>query len=327
MSSGELIAGFDAGQTHTRCRLARLTPEGSWVVLAEGEGSGVCHLDAPEGEGRFVAALQSSFGAAQGALGAEFADLTLAAAAIGASGIEAGSSVQPRAQQLAAKALGLPTARVVASGDEHTALEGARGTASAGILLISGTGCIALGRNAAGSQHRCGGWGWLLDGAGSACDIGRDGLALALEMADGRRSDTPLRQVIWKGLGLNADDPGAAQAIKALVVDPGFGAAGFARLAPLVHQQALAGDRDASAVVQRSAAALAHMAATIATRLQLIAPPIWPSGGALQHLSLLRDGLVQTLALQCPGAQLEQPAGDACDGALRLAQALVTAET
>ena len=331
MSPGALIAGFDAGQTHTRCRLARLEADGSWLVLAEAEGSGVSHLDAPNGKQRFQDALRSSLAAAMTVLAAT-ADAgcgqpSLSAAAIGASGIEAGSPVQPRGQQLAAAVLGLPQQHVLVSGDERTALEGARGTETGGILLISGTGCIGVGRNGAGALHRCGGWGWLVDAAGSACDIGRDGLALSLQMADGRHPPTPLQPAIWAGLGLEADDPAAAQTIKALVVEPGFGAAGFARLAPVVHQQALAGDAEARAIVQRSAEALAAMAGTIATRLELSAPPIWPSGGALEHLSLLREGLAKALPLHCPGAHLARPAGDACDGALRLAQSLLQNQT
>ena len=44
-----LIAGFDAGQTHTTCRLAILRSDGSWQALAEGQGSGVTHLAAAGG--------------------------------------------------------------------------------------------------------------------------------------------------------------------------------------------------------------------------------------------------------------------------------------
>jgi len=325
MVSTVLIAGFDAGQTHTRCRLARLNPGGDVVVLAEAEGPGVSHLDAPGGEQRFAQALVQSLDTARHALLRPQAgqELVLAAAAVGASGIEAASAVQRRGQQLAAAALQLPSAQVVVTGDERTALEGARGEAAAGILLISGTGCIALGRNAQGQHHRCGGWGWLLDGAGSAADIGRDGLALSLQMADGRQRDTPLRQALWNALELDGDDPGAPQAIKALVVQPSFGSAGLARLAPVVHQLARAGDAQALAIVQRSAAALAAMANTIAARLELLAPPIWPAGGALEHLELLRQELAATLARECPGAWLNRPAGDGCDGALQLARQLI----
>jgi phenylacetic acid degradation operon negative regulatory protein len=327
MTSTDLIAGFDAGQTHTRCRLARLAANGALQVLAEAEGPGVSHLEAAAGEQRFSQALGESLAAARSALQPHAAagdDLALAAAAIGASGIEAGSSVQPRGQRLAAAVLGLAPRQVLVTGDEHTALEGARGEAEAGILVISGTGSIALGRNASGQQHRCGGWGWLLDGAGSATDIGRDGLALSLQMADGRRQATPLRQALWHALDLAIDDPAAPQAIKALVVQQGFGAAGFARLAPLVHQHAVSGDADALAIVQASATALASMAAAIARRLQLEAAPVWPVGGALEHLPLLRQGLATALAASQPGAHLAPAAGDGCDGALQLAAELAS---
>ena len=311
-----LIAGFDAGQTHTRCRLAQLQDDNSCRPVASGEGPGVCHLDAPGGEARFADALRHSLAAARQELQEP---LTLRAAGIGASGIESGSKVQTRALHLAATVLGLPEAVLAVSGDEHTALEGARGPLEAGILLISGTGCIALGRNAAGQQHRCGGWGWLLDGAGSAMDIGRDGLALSLQMADGRLPDSGLRLALWAAL---EQDPGAAaapQAIKSLVVQPAFGPAGFARLAPVVHAQAAAGDPQALAIVQRSADALAAMVGAIATRLELVAPAVWPTGGALTHLPLLRQGLHNALRQAYPGAQLTPAQGDGCDGALRLA--------
>jgi len=317
MANRPLIAGFDAGQTHTRCRLARLDETGRWQTIAAGDGPGVSHLAADGGEVRFRTALRDSLQAAWAALPAGAPQL--AAAAIGASGIESGSAVQQLGETLAAATLELPQQQVVVCGDERTALEGARGKASAGILLISGTGCIGLGRNALGQLHRCGGWGWLLDGAGSATDIGRDGLALSLQMADSRQGETPLRAAVWAALGLAADDPAAAQAIKARVVQADFGAAGFARLAPVVHAQASAGDAGAAAIVARSGVALAEMAIAIARQLALEAPPVWPSGGALAHLPLLRQALQQTLAQRCPGTQLAHAAGDACEGALGLA--------
>ena len=315
-----LIAGFDAGQTHTTCRLS--DADGA-AVLAEGQGPGVCHLAAPAGPARFRQALQESWTLAcsqLAAAGTAPPPARLLAAAIGASGIEVGAPVQVAGRELAAQALGLPLPQVVVTGDERTALRGAMGNHRGGIVVISGTGMIAVGRNPAGLEHRCGGWGWLLDGAGSAMDIGRDGLALSLEMADGRRSDSPLRARVWAGLNVHPDDPHAAQVIKARVVEPDFGAAGFARLAPLVVAAASEGDAAAAAVVERSALALARMVLTISRRLDLEAPPVWPMGGALEHLHLLRARLAAALEHSCPGAQLRSPAGDACNGALALAR-------
>jgi phenylacetic acid degradation operon negative regulatory protein len=314
----KLIAGFDAGQTHTTCRLA-LAEDGR--VNGEGDGPGVSHLAAPEGPARFGAALRESLVRARAHLvdaRQPAGTATLVAAAVGASGIEQGSAVQEQGQALAAQALGLAPERVAVTGDERTALRGAFG-GGPGIVVISGTGTIAVGRDGAGREHRCGGWGWLLDGAGSAMDIGRDGLALSLRMADGREPDTGLRRALWEALDLDPGDPGAPQALKALVVAEGFGPAGFARLAPVVDQRAAAGDPEALAVMRRNGQALAAMAAGVARGLDLAAPAVCPMGGALRHLEQLRLPFTRSLALALPGSRLVPAAGDACQGALAMA--------
>lgn len=337
VSGGEppaLLAGFDAGQTHTTCRLAALLPGGGWRVLAEGQGPGVSHLEAAGGEQRFGDALRTSLQAALSAAGLAGAPLTgagaplLAAAGVGASGIEHGSAVQQRGQALAAAALQLPAERVLVTGDERTALRGAfsaDGPAGAGIVVISGTGCIALGRDGHGREHRCGGWGWLLDQGGSACDLGRDALALALEMADGRRPDTGLRAALWQALA-GAEEVVTAQRVKAMVVAPAFGAAGFARLAPCVEALAAAGDADALAVLLRSADALAALVQGVAAALALEQPRVCGQGGALRHLPTYAAAYRQALATRLPGATLVEAAGDACDGALSLAAERLDAE-
>lgn len=324
-----LLAGFDAGQTHTTCRLAAVQPRGGWRVLAEGQGPGVSHLEAAGGEERFSHALRASLQEALAAAGlAEAGAPLLAAAGVGASGIEHGTAVQQRGQALAAAVLQLPAEHVLVTGDERTALRGAfaaDGPAGAGIVVISGTGCIALGRDGRGREHRCGGWGWLLDQAGSACDLGRDALALSLEMADGRRPGTGLRPALWQAL---AGESGVvtAQQVKAMVVAPGFGAAGFARLAPCVEALAAAGDADALAVLQRSAGALAALVRGVAAALDLEQPRVCGQGGALCHLPTFAAAYRQALAAGLPGATVVEAAGDACAGALSLAAERLAAE-
>jgi len=318
-----LIAGFDAGQTHTTCRLVAAQ---SGALLAEGQGPGVCHLAAPGGSSRFVAALQSSLNAARSQMAVEHANAPLLAAAVGASGIEQGTAVQQQGLELAASSLALPTSRLTVTGDERTALRGAFPD-QAGIVVISGTGTIAVGRSADGREHRCGGWGWLLDGAGSAMDIGRDALALSLQMADRRRVETPLRQELWQALGMDPVDPQAPQRIKALVVNPDFGPAGFAALAPVVEQRAGGGDGEAEAILQANAAALVAMVVAIADALALEAPAVSPMGGALQHLPQFLQYFATDLATALPKSQLRAPEGDACAGAICLARALAASAT
>lgn len=319
-----LIAGFDAGQTHTTCRLAEA---GSGRVLAEGQGPGVCHLAASEGPQRFQEALRGSLAGAMQRLvasaGASPDDEDgLQAAAIGASGIEIGTAVQQEGLQLAAEALGLPEARLWVGGDERTALRGAFPDGP-GIVVISGTGTIAVGRDGQGREHRCAGWGWILDGAGSAYDIGRDALALALRMADGRLPKTPLHRRIWQALELDPEDPEAPQAIKARVVQPGFVPAGLAALAPVLEALAAEGDAEATGLLHRHAEALVDSVSGVAQALQLQAPPVAALGGAITHLHIFRS-LFRGVLLRChPEARLQAPAGDAASGALAIARELL----
>jgi len=80
------------------------------------------------------------------------------AAAVGARGIEQDSLTQLEGADLAAEALALPRALVVVTGDEQPALRGAFPDRP-GIVLISGTGMICVGRGGLGHGVRSGGWG------------------------------------------------------------------------------------------------------------------------------------------------------------------------
>ena len=312
-----IFAGFDAGQTQCRCRLS-VWENGKLRTVGDGSGPGVSHLDAADGEERFRSAIRFSLDRAR-------LDWTqrcgrdanksepIFAAAIGASGIEAGTPLQKRGGALLASELQLPEARCLATGDERTALRGAFPD-QAGIVLISGTGMIVVGRNAKGREHRCGGWGWRLDGAGSAFDIGHEALQLSVKMADGRAPDGTLRQRLWDALRCRS-----AADLKALVVSPNHGVADHARLAPLVDEAAAQGDAAARAILQRSASALAQAAAATAKALDLHTPSLAARGGALEHLAEFRQLVQQTVFDLLPGSNWPSATGDACDGALACA--------
>ena len=308
-----ILAGFDAGQTHCRCRLS-VWEDGQLRTVGDGSGPGVSHLDAADGEERFRSAIRSSLNRARldwmERLGRDANEAEpIMAAAIGASGIETGP-LQERGGALLASELQLPEARCLATGDERTALRGAFPD-QAGIVLISGTGMIVVGRDANGGEHRCGGWGWRLDGAGSAFDIGHEALQLSVKMADGRAPDGTLRQRLWDALSCRS-----AADLKALVVSQSHGVADQARLAPLVDEAAAQGDAAARAILQRSASALAQAAATAAKALDLNTPSLAARGGALEHLAEFRQLVNQTVFDHLPGSNWTSAPGDACDGAL-----------
>ena len=307
-----LLAGFDAGQTSTRCRVCSWQEDG-WQIIGEGSGPGVSHLDAAGGAERFRQAVLTSLKSAFDGEG----ERRLDAAVIGASGIEQATALQPKATALLADALSLPGDRALATGDERTALRGAFPEGD-GIILISGTGMICLGRDRQGKEHRCGGWGWMLDGAGSAFDLGHQGLQLTLQMADGRQPDHPLRQRMWEQLGCRSHAD-----VKAWVVQPSRTAADLAALAPLLVAVADEGLPAAQDILQRSAAALVSCAATVARELALPQPAVAGLGGVLQHPGSVQRAVEMGIVAEIPGARWAPAASDACWGALTMARELV----
>jgi phenylacetic acid degradation operon negative regulatory protein len=118
-------------------------------------------------------------------------------------------------------------------------------------------------------------------------------------------------------------DASCPRRIKARVVMPDFGAAGFASLAPVVEALAGEGDPQALTILRGSADALVAMVAGVARVLALENPPVCPVGGAIEHLPTFRQCFLNALAVSIPTFRLVPPRGDACAGALAMAAELL----
>ena len=79
--------------------------------------------------------------------------------------------------------------------DAAIALEGAFGGGT-GIVLIVGTGTIAVGKTAGGEIVRCGGWGIELSDEGSGAWIGREALTAVAHAFDGRGDKTAFADML-----------------------------------------------------------------------------------------------------------------------------------
>ena len=106
------------------------------------------------------------------------------------------------------------------------------------------------------------------------------------------------------------------------MVQHGFSTADFAALAPLVVEAAVQDCPGAKEIVQRSAAALSSCISTVAQQLSLRAPVVVCHGGAVTHLPGFRTAVQQAIRQSIPQAQWGTAKGDACDGALQIAEAL-----
>ena len=195
----------------------------------------------------------------------------------------------------AARALGhallasLPAKRVAVTSDAVTAHAGAL-NGQPGVVLIVGTGVVALAIDADGALRTADGWGpWLGDEGGGAW-IGAAGLRAALRAHDGRGPSTALLDAARARFG--APETWPAQFT---------GAAALASFAPDVLDAE--DDAVARAIVGAAADALAATARAAGDG------PVAMVGGLA---GVLKRGLREQL-------DLVPAAGDALDGALRLA--------
>ena len=206
---------------------------------------------------------------------------------------------------------------VVASDAETTLYAAFSG--SPGVVVISGTGSIALAQDGEGKMARAGGWGWAISDEGSGPWIGRAAVGAALSARDaGER--TLLEESVLRAWQL-ADWKQLVRAANA-VPQPDFGA-----LLPLVVAAAEAGDPIAGKVFRRAGRELAALAETAASRVfdlnasvVFVDVPIAMSGGALTHAHLLREAFSSSVKTLLPNAVLSPDLADPLMGALQMAR-------
>ena len=147
-----------------------------------------------------------------------------------------------------------------------------------GVAVIAGTGSIAFSQEN-GVQYRVGGWGYLLDGAGSGYDIGRDALTAVSRALDGRGRETVLSGALQAALGASFYDaiPTIYNGGKRLI----------ASLAPIVFDAARTGDAVALEIVQKNAAYIAELITVAHGQLRDKRAPAVVIGGLANHQDLL----------------------------------------
>jgi glucosamine kinase len=205
----------------------------------------------------------------------------------------------------------------VVHSDAAIALDDAFGEGP-GVLLVAGTGSMALGRGPTGRTARAGGWGPVIGDEGSGAWIGRRALGIVAAAADKREPETALTSAILAAC--EAPDVHALIAWAA-AASP----ADLAALVGPVLKTAQGGDMRANALVALAVEELALHVRSVARELfgdERAAIPVALSGGMLSPGSLLRRRLEHRLKTAVPGASVNagevQPARGAVRGALRL---------
>ncbi|WP_164233285.1 N-acetylglucosamine kinase [Microbacterium hydrocarbonoxydans] len=287
MLGSEPLLAVDLGKS--RCRIVR--SDGGQTVRRDGVGTP--GLAAPGGVDDAYDAIITQIDAVD--------DGRLVGVGVGAAGAWAAPDAATALAHRLASRLGAP---VAVTSDVVTAHAGALAGRD-GVLLIAGTGAVALGLDRDGARL-IDGWGPELGDLGSGSWFGREALRAVLRTSVGLGPATVLADTVTEVTGPASAIPGWAAGEEPL-------ARRMAALAPLVLDAASGGDDvalsiAAEAVRLLTASAIAASAGDADVALH---------GGLTEH-PWFREALTASLAgSECA---VVPAAGDALDGALLLAR-------
>ncbi len=198
-----------------------------------------------------------------------------------------------------------PQAQVFAGNDLDSGLAAVFGLKQAGILVISGTGSVSVGRAADGQTVRAGGWGHWLGDHGSGYWLALTGLRAAVRELDRTGKPNAALCRVLRRLKLKSPE----QLIEWI---GGASKADVARHADIF----LRGNRG---LALQAASFLAMDCTAVARKLKLETPAVALAGGILQNHRPLRSVVTHRICQMMPGAQVKVWRGETALGALRLA--------
>ena len=193
------------------------------------------------------------------------------------------------------------------------ALEGAL-LGAPGVVIVSGTGSVVLGKQPTGKLIKVGGWGPLLGNEGSAQWVAREALRAAARATDGTGPETLLVEALRRQFGVRA-----FERIIDVVYEHPMNPAELGALAPLVATAAQRGDRIALDIFRRAGQELAVQAARAIRLLGIKQPSVSYQGSMFRAGQILLGSLRTSLKRLAPQALLVEPALPPIGGAFRLA--------
>jgi len=294
--------GFDGGGTKTEC--IALDPQGNIV----GQGNAGPSNPLRVGFEAACAALQLAAAFAVAAAQSNADDVRgVCAGLAGAGRSNVADEMRVRLSRIWRDA----PVRIIT--DAEAALETAVGD-GVGVVLISGTGSIAMGRNAAGQTARAGGYGPWIGDAGSAYDIGRRAVAAVARSRDLAGPATMLTELVLVTLECADWD----EIVEKVAQGPGTV---FPRLVRAVMQAADEGDPASIEILSQAGRELANVALTVIGHLGLKDAEfrVARAGGVFNRSYILDNKVDSTINRVAPRAQVSLLGQPPALGAARFA--------
>lgn len=305
------VLGVDGGGSKTDCIIMDETTR----IIAQSRAGGANH-NLVGSQAAFLAIEEAIKRATEEVKGVEINALALGLA--GVSQPKDIQKVQKWIQQLQNSTVikvnwCLSPENIVITHDADIALVGGTSQGT-GIIVNAGTGSIIFGRNAQGKTKRVGGCGYLLGDDGSAYNIVIKGIKAALKSEDGTGEKTTLSSVIQEYLELEN-----LEQITDIIYQ--WGVKEIAKLAPLVFQTALDGDKIATDIIEQGVMELVQGTKVIRESLfsSTETVEIVTVGSVWQSAYPLRSNFERLLVQQFPETKIILPYHQPVYGAALLA--------
>lgn len=297
------VLGIDAGGTKTACLLAN----GDGEVMGEARGAGA-NLQA-EGELEVEKVLHRVMREALGRYGP-----SVDAICLGMAGMDRPGEREIVGDIMRRISGGAP---VVVVNDALVALV-AGVDEDPGVVIISGTGSIAYGRNRQNEASRAGGWGYVLGDEGGGYWIGRRALRAVVRAADGRGPETALVSGVLGHFSVERPSELVQE-----VYDRDAHHSDLARLAQVVQQARDEGDELATQILEQAAHELVAAARSVVERLEMKDEEFdfVLSGGVFVGVPWLTEELQRRLPAIAGNARVRRLEAPPAVGAVRLALA------
>jgi N-acetylglucosamine kinase-like BadF-type ATPase len=309
MAKKQFVIGMDGGGTKTTALLAEL--RGNVLVEQTGGPSNFQII----GVGKAAEVLFDLIERCCAEIGCSLDEVRSIAAGLTGAGREGDQERMRNGLAEYARRRRVTLRQVVIESDARIALEGAF-KGKVGIILISGTGSIAFGKDRAGNVHRAGGWGRVLGDEGSGYSIGRDALNVVTKDLDGRGKPSLLTKLVARQFGLSDQER-----ITAAIYRENFD---IASLAPLVIEAATSHDLEASRILNKATFELAEHVRALLNKIEKASRvrqkiPLAFIGGVISSDNVFSNILRHKIIFSLPQISIVKPEAPPAYGAVLLA--------
>jgi len=180
-----------------------------------------------------------------------------------------------------------------------------------GMILVSGTGSIAMGHDAHGKLARVGGWGHILGDEGSGFHLSLEGVRAVTRVHDGLLPPSELTEKALSFFGIER----AEELVRVFYLD-GVGKKRLAAFSKEVLDAAEMGDRVAVEIVASECKALKQMVRVLRAKLSLDRPKLALFGGVFEGSQWFMKRFIEELGDE---AEVVEPLFSPVAGAFMLA--------